>query len=500
MCASGEAVVVFKEEGSESAAHVPLEVVGEHAEEDMGADVLRGIDEDGAYLDEAFDGAEGMLDAGEAFVGGDGGVAGDGGFVEAGADDVDAVELGFGGDAVEAPGPGEFLVGDGDIEVLLDLLAVGVPSDAAVDGVFPAEAAGSDGGGDVLEELFGVAEEGFAFSGALLAESGVETDEEALAGEVGAGDLGDGVGEEFSGAQGWGLVGFRLEELADPLGVQGGDPVEAGGLEILADPGGGEHAAVADEGHLFDAEPAADRSDLCGDGGGVGGVAGEDLDRHRTAVGSTEEAEDQLLAVLLAVAAVAEAGEGAVTAFEIAGGDVVEDHGAALEVAVGEALLDPGLAAQEPVEHGEDFVAVDVAEAEEGAEAGVGGVGGEAAGGGEFGIGCVETGGDGGEGEVPHAAGVAVEDAREAELLAGAEDGGDVPVGEGAAECDGAFEALEGHPAADDGADAVDESGGQFGEVGKGAPSDALSLAPGLSEEDGGGALTVRDGVDVEGH
>ena len=237
-----------------------------------------------------------------------------------------------------------------------------------------------------------------------------------------------------------------------------------------------------------------------GHGGGIGGVAGEDFDCHRTAVGGTQEAEDQLLAVFLAVAAVAEAGEGTMAPFEIAGGDVVEDHGAAGEVAVGEALFDPGLAEQQPVEHVEDFVAVDLAEAEKGSEAGVGGLGGEAACGGEFGIGSVDAGGDGGEGEVSPAAGVAVQDALQPEFLAGAEDGGDVTVGEGAANGDGAVEAFEGDTAADDGADALDEGGGQLGEVCDGASSDALSLAPGLAEEDGGRAAAVRDGVDVEGH
>ena len=139
------------------------------------------------------------------------------------------------------------------------------------------------------------------------------------------------------------------------------------------------------------------------------------------------------------------------------------------------------------------------AEAEEGAEAGVGGVGGEAACGGELGVGSVDACGNGGEGEVPVPAGGAVEDAGEPELSAQAQDGGDMAVGEGAADGDGGFEIGEGDAAADDGADAVDERGGQFGEVGDGAPSDALALAPGLPEEDGGGALAVGDGVDVEG-
>ena len=124
--AGGGSVVVLEEEGGEPLSQVPLEVVGEHAEEDVGADVVGGMDEDGADLEGALDGAEGALDAGEALVCLDGGVGPEGVGVEAGADDIDAVELGFGGDAVLAAGPGEPVVGDVDAEVLFDLLAVGV--------------------------------------------------------------------------------------------------------------------------------------------------------------------------------------------------------------------------------------------------------------------------------------------------------------------------------------------------------------------------------------
>lgn len=68
-------------------------------------------------LEEALDGVEGPLDGGEVLVGLDGGVDADGLAGEAGADDVGAVELGFGGDAVVAAGPGELVVGDVDVEM-----------------------------------------------------------------------------------------------------------------------------------------------------------------------------------------------------------------------------------------------------------------------------------------------------------------------------------------------------------------------------------------------
>ena len=183
--AGRRAVVVLEQERREAPAHVPLDVVGEHAEEDVGADVVGGIDIDGTHPEEVLDGAEGLLDTGEALVGFDGRLAADGLGGEAGADDIDAVELGLGRDAVVAPGPGECVVGGGDVEVLFDLLAVGVAADATVDVVPSTQPGVTDRGGDVLEDVFGGAEKVFALSGALLAQAGVETDEETLAGEVG---------------------------------------------------------------------------------------------------------------------------------------------------------------------------------------------------------------------------------------------------------------------------------------------------------------------------
>lgn len=63
------------------------------------------------------------------------------------------------------------------------------------------------------------------------------------------------------------------------------------------DPGGGDHAAVADQRHPFDPEPAADLFDLGGDAGGVGGNCRGSLEGYRAAVGGTQETADDPLAV-----------------------------------------------------------------------------------------------------------------------------------------------------------------------------------------------------------
>ena len=111
-----------------------------------------------------------------------------------------------------------------------------------------------------------------------------------------------------------------------------------------------------------------------------------------------------------------------------------------------------------------------------------------------------EAGEDGGEGEGAEAGGEAVQDAVQAELEAEAEHGGDVAVGEGAADGDGEVETGDGDAALEEDADAVNGFRRESGEVGDGPAADALALAPGLAEEDGGGAVAVGDGLDVEGH
>ena len=218
------------------------------------------------------------------------------------------------------------------------------------------------------------------------------TRKEPLAGELVAEDLGNRVGEK----RGWNergrlLVWGRLEQLADVGGLQGRDPGQARRLEVLANAGGGDHAAVADEGDLLDAGAGAHLPHLRF-GAGIAGVAGEQFDRDRTPVRGAEQAEDDLHLARFAVAVVPEGRQGAAPPFQIAGGHVVEDQGVALEMPVREAPLDPGLAFEEPVEHVEHLVARDGSETDQGAEAGIGGLRGEAPGGGQPGIGRQHAG------------------------------------------------------------------------------------------------------------
>ena len=157
--------------------------------------------------------------------------------------------------------------------------------------------------------------------------------EQTLAGKVRGSDFGEVLVVEEGH-----LDGALAGEFADGGGAQGGDPVEA--------------------------EAATQGVELGADGGGIGGVAGEDLDGDGAAVAVAQQGEDDLELAALAVAGMAAGGEGAVGALEVGGGDVGEDEGGVGEMAFGEGLLDGVLAGQEPVHGGVEVVGVGLAELE----------------------------------------------------------------------------------------------------------------------------------------
>ena len=238
---------------------------------------------------------------------------------------------------------------------------------------------------------------------------------------------------------------------------------------------------------------------LAGHGLRVGGRALEDLDGDRAALGRAEQAEDDLQGALLAVAAVAAPGERAVGPLDVAGGEVVEHQSVLLQVALGEALLDGGLSGYEPVHGGVEFVRVEVAESECLAEGGDGALGGEGAGGGELGLGIDDPVDEEREHEVAAAAGLAVDEGMQSELPEGAEDGGDVSVGQTSDAGEGVF-GIDELLAAEDAAERLDGGGGELGEVGEGALLDAAVFAVGLAEEDGGRGGAIGHALDIHGY
>ena len=78
--------------------------------------------------------------------------------------------------------------------------------------------------------------------------------------------------------------------------------------------------------------------------GRVDRVAGKLFDRQLAAVGSAQQPEHDLLLALLAVPVVAEGGQRAEPPHQVGGAHVVQDQGGVLQVAVDKAGLDPALA------------------------------------------------------------------------------------------------------------------------------------------------------------
>jgi hypothetical protein len=123
----------------------------------------------------------------------------------------------------------------------------------------------------------------------------------------------------------------------------------------------------------------------------------------------------------------------------------------------------------------------------------------EAAGGGQFGAGVEDTGDDQGDGQIAAAVGGAVEKLFQPQTAQRGEDGGDMAVGQGAGE----LECLVGSDerfALEDETEAIDLSGGPVRKVGEGALADAAGLAEALAQEDGGGGVTVGNGLHVHGN
>ena len=182
-------------------------------------------------------------------------------------------------------------IGDVEIEMLGHLVLVEHRADRERDLGRAAQriALAGDRGLDAGEVALGGGEQVLALAGALGGEIGVAADDQALAGEVGRGDAG-----HVALVEQRELQRAALQQRLDRRGAQRGDPVEAGALDVLGDARLGDHAAVADQDDMVEVEALLELVDLGGQRHRIGGVAVEDLDGDRTAVGRAEQAIDDL--------------------------------------------------------------------------------------------------------------------------------------------------------------------------------------------------------------
>ena len=135
-------------------------------------------------------------------------------------------------------------------------------------------------------------------------------------------------------------------------------------LAQLGDGRVADHAAVAHHHQLLDAELLAQALHLGQEGGAVGHVALVHRHRHRAAARVGEQPVVDLQQPLLAVAVVAQLGQRAGGALEVAGRQVVQHQAAVAQVPRGELLLDRVLAREQPVHRRVQVVLVRIGHAE----------------------------------------------------------------------------------------------------------------------------------------
>ena len=285
---------------------------------------------------------------------------------EAGSDvrahDMDSVEGLFDGDLLEVALLAERLLGDRRDEVFGHLVPVDHLADTHSGSVLAAQgpALAACGHGDLLKLPLSGSEQLLTHAVPLVGTKRVPADDQPLAGELIAGDIG-----EVALVEERGLHSPGADEIADRRRTERCDPrhpVEV--LEFLANAGGGQHPPVANQHHVGEAEAAPDLLDLGGDGGRIARRPFEHLHGERAPIGRAEKPDDDLELPLLVVAAVAALDERTPGALETTRGQVVEDQSVFVQVASGQTALDSPPTPADPVHRGVELVLVDVTESE----------------------------------------------------------------------------------------------------------------------------------------
>ena len=159
----------------------------------------------------------------------------------------------------------------------------------------------------------------------------IAAQDQPLAGIIGMGDLGQVLFIEQRSlhhtlaGEFWNLGSAQSRDPVQPL-------VRA---QILLDAFLGKHAAVSHQDDALQVKALAQLGNLCRHGLRIAGVALEDLDGHRTALGRGEDAEDDLRIAPPLIARVAAGGDGAVMPFKVSRGQIIEHERAVTQVPPG---------------------------------------------------------------------------------------------------------------------------------------------------------------------
>ena len=160
-----------------------------------------------------------------------------------------------------------------------------------------------------------------------------------------------------------------------------------------------------------------------------------------------------------------------------------------------QALFDPPLAPYQPVHRFVEFILVDGLQPQDLAEGGDSALRVQGASGGQFGAGVDDAGDNHGDDEIAPATGRTSDEGMQAELLEGAEDGGDMAVGVAAQAGEGGLGIDQGF-AFESSADEIDDVVGEVGDVAEGFMLDLAVVAEGSAQQMGvvGGVFELASG------
>ena len=334
---------------------------------------------------------------------------------------------------------------------------------------------------------------------AFLAQAGIEADQEALTGKVGAGNLGHGVGQQLVRLQRRRpLLADRLQQLAQIGALQSRDPVEIGRRHRLPDPRRGQHAAVAEEGNALDAEAAAKLPDLARHRRRVRSVASKCLHRNRATGPRAEQAEDNLLLALLAIAVVPEGRRRIAATFQVTRSHVVENHCAAAQVPARQAVFDPRLSLPQPVRHRQNLVVR--RRTQHRVQDRRRRLRGKLPGRGKPRIRRQHPRHDRRQRKVALATAQTSQDARQTQLPAQPQHGNNLTMRQAAPDFERLVRPLERDPSLHHTADAFHDPRRQAGQVGKGLLANPLAFPSGLAQKNGRAAVAIRDLFVMVGH
>ncbi len=361
-------VIVGHSEGTARPLAWAIDIIGQHAQQNMGSHTMGLTMVDGPDLQvHGLEASKGTFHIGQALVGPDGLIRIHDLFRQADPHDIDAVQGLFLGHARGLPTPGEPIVLDGDGEVLSHLVpdpdGFQTPGDGSDALEPPVRALGRRL--HAANGLFGGVQQGLPLATTLVGQQGIAAHDQTFTRkQLLAGDL-----HQVPFIQQGGLQRVVGHPLADHRGPHCPDPVETGRLNVVPDPRLGQHAPIPDDDHPGPARAVPDTMNGRGYARRIGCVAVTHLHRHRSAFAVAQKPELDWPLARLAVPRISVSGQIALTALHPHGCQVPQHQGVVRKMPLGQTRFNAPLTRHEPVHGGIELIGLDRAQIQQGTQA-----------------------------------------------------------------------------------------------------------------------------------